>query len=69
MSPELHVEGDDGQQAEALRAAGEGRPQPGGGEGEAEGGGGQRQGQDTDVRFFHRTGKYADFTIDYLLLN
>ena len=41
MSPELHVEGDDGQQAEALRAAGEGRPQPGGGEGEAEGGGGQ----------------------------
>ena len=41
MSPELHVEGDDGQQAEALRAAGERRPQPGGGEHQAEGGSGQ----------------------------
>ena len=38
VSPELHVEGDDGQPAEALRAAGEGRPQPGGGEHEAQGG-------------------------------
>ena len=41
MSPDIHVEGDDGQPAEALRAAGEGRPQPGGGEHQAEGGSGQ----------------------------
>ena len=57
MPPELHVEGDDGQQAEALRAAGERRPQPGGGEHQAEGGGGQWQGQDTNVRMTLWEGK------------
>ena len=41
MPAELHAQGDDGQQVEALRAAGEGRDQPGGGEREAEGGDGQ----------------------------
>lgn len=38
MPAELHVAGDDGQPAEAVRAAGEGRHQPGGGERQAEGG-------------------------------
>ena len=38
MPSELHVTGDDGQQDEALRAAGERRAQPRGGEHQAEGG-------------------------------
>ena len=58
MSPELNAQGDDGQQVEALRAAGERRSQPGGGEHQAKRGSCQRQGQDPDVRIiFITTGR------------